>query len=295
MTDINLLKYLNLSHSEIYQIEHGDVTEDQSEQVTLQQQKQKKLGKKLPSYFLYLAGLILAIILGIILYFSLFTEEEAALTTNINQKDNVTIEKKPQLIQNKEFKPIGTITFSKEQPKKPEPQPIKKPTPKPVKPKKIVKPKPQKKMVTPKPVPKPAPIKKSKPMVKVDHYVAYLDISRNELIKLKKVVQQSNKKYIVDRTKLKKKTLWQLYKRDANGTKVIADRKVKFIKSFNTKDLAVNYAKKHNVPAIILSKKTEERFYFINVYPFTSKQDANKFKKRTTFIKKSVKIHKGKP
>lgn len=295
MTELNLLNYINLSNSEIYQIECGEIEPDEENE---QKSEKKWVGFKLPTYLLFAGAALLLITVIIIVYFSFMTPDTISdndtMPDNISlKKDNITKEFITGIKQ--KFQKVGSITFKeeKELPVNKQPIPPKKITIKQLKKKPIVKK--QVKMIT-------LPVNSTKKITKpiktkltTPYFALYENLSRQELIKLKKKVKRSQLSYSVDKTKMVSRTIWKLYKQDPNGTKKIAERSVIFIRTFNTKTLAVNYAKQNKMKAIIVSKELEERFYFISVSPFSSQKNAVKFVKNTPFLKKSVRIIKGSP
>lgn len=301
MTELNLLNYINLSQSEIYQIEHDEIEQTQE---NTESKSFSLVGINIPTTFLFAGiGVCLTLAIAVVIYFSLTQEtplNDNATTADNAILDNATIPDKDASRFTKEFVTVGSISFKEEATETIE----KKTPPAKSKPKKAV----NKKQQTKKQLKMP-PVKtitlaantKKSPQTKpvniksTPHYAVFDDISRQELIQLKKKVKQKRLSYSVAKTKLRTNKVWQLYRQDPAGKKRIADRSVIFIKNFNKKDSAVTYAKKHQIPAIIISKEIEERYYFINVYPFSSQKTAISFSKSTAFPKKSVRIIKGQP
>jgi hypothetical protein len=295
MIELNLLKYLDLSFSEIYQIEHGEI--EQKESIIETEIEKKEVGKKLPTSFLLLAlALVIAIIIVVILYFAFFNKKDASpIKKTTVKKEKIHKKYNPEF--NKKYKKIGSITFidepintdnktEKKSNKYDKPE-IKKENIK-VSPKKEIK---KSNIVKPIKHKQNNKTSKTKPIT-YKYYASYENINKNELIYLKKKLKAKRLLYEVEKTKLIVKKYFYLYKQDKKGKKKIAERNVTFIKKFSNKNSALNYAKKYNIPAIILIKNEKERLYFIKVYPFSNQRNAINFVKKNKFKGKIVKIIK---
>ncbi len=102
MTEINLLKYLNLNFAEIHQLEHE--VADENENID----KTKKAGKKFP-VFLLISIIGISILIGILIFIYFFIISPDEKTPEKSQKKQK--QQKIELIENKKFKKIGSISF----------------------------------------------------------------------------------------------------------------------------------------------------------------------------------------
>jgi uncharacterized protein (UPF0333 family) len=264
MIEIDLLKYHNLSQSEIHELENNE-TELKKGQLDIEE---KEVRKEFPTSFLILA--ILLFFIAIALYFTFFDNQ------NINsliKKDGKNIIKEVKQTNN-----ISTDTsiFVDNQSEKTN---FTEDTIKTDNKTKIINP-----SVT--------SVDQNSHINKIKFSVLFEDINKDELVLLKKLLKSKNLKYEVDRTKLIENKIYRLYKQDPKGKEKLLDRNVVYIKTFLNRDKAVEYAKKNNFSAIILVKNKKERHYFIRVYPFLDQKDAENFIKKNKFEGKTIKVIK---
>lgn len=119
----------------------------------------------------------------------------------------------------------------------------------------------------------------------------YIDSNILENIK-KKLQSHPDKKLSILGKNTKGITKWYLYKPTKGTKNFIGSREVAFIKSFNSKYDAINYAKKQNISAIIVKKSIGDISYDLTISGFNSIQDVLDFIKPFNIEKKSFHIQK---
>lgn len=90
----------------------------------------------------------------------------------------------------------------------------------------------------------------------------------------------------------KTKTKWFLYKPTKGTNQFIGSREVAFIRSFDSKEEAIAYAKRNNMPAIIVKKSEREISYDITINNFKSSNEAYNFIKNFNINSKHIGVEK---
>jgi len=290
MTEINLLKYLNKSFSEIYEIEHS---------VEVQPQKKKKFS--LFTIYLISGSVLLmgAILMTTLLIFNEPEREEKAkkvseniVLDNVNKKDKIV----------SEYKVIGTINI------------IDNTSTKQSNPTKVYV---QKRKSAPKITEKENVIKnnanptvqniKAVPKGKVDNKNISKEIQNKNKTKKYYIISIENideKSYnlllknnkgkhikITKKWTINTKT-WDVYVQE-NGTKqYIGGVEVKKIRTFKSKDEAIIFAKKLSQKIIIKSNDQKINYFNVEVSDFNSVDEAKTYAKNINIIGKVLKILK---
>lgn len=286
MIEINLLKYLDKSFSEIYEIEHS-----------VQEQPQKK--KKISFLKLYIVTGSVLLLLAIIVTFYLIIHEKPSQEAN-----NISIQKLPMsdnysntINKKEEYKIIGTINVSDNEKSnnlasknndnsKTDTKKIEKLND--TKNKDIV--------ATEKTepiLPKKTDNSNNQKIKNISSsiYVILIDnISDNELRILKSSIK--DKKISIINSLKKNEKIWELYI-PASGTKTfIGQHEVKKIEEFRTKDDAIKYAKKLNEKVFIKSKENIIRYHTVQISDFQNINEAKKYTEKITLKGKVLKILK---
>ena len=280
MVELNLLKYLKLNFAEIHQFEHEIIKVDET----------KKTGKKFPVFLLTaIIGLLILIGIGVSTYMFVLSPNNNKQVKKVKKAT-----KKVSLIENDKFKKIGSIkvldkkpntntntnTNTNEKPVKIKKQVIKKKT--------DIKPKTQKIIVE-------STLKEKKPVKKiipVTYNIICKDIRTSEYKRIKKYAKSKKLKINIIKTHSTHHKIWVVFKPDHRGKKTLLDKKVKYITSFKTQNNAIKYAKKKNIPAIIVSKNLIKKYYNIKILGFKTEKDVKNFINIFHLSKKSVKIIK---
>jgi hypothetical protein len=117
----------------------------------------------------------------------------------------------------------------------------------------------------------------------------YVDSQILERIK-KKLQANPDKKLKILGQNSKIITKWLLYKPTKGTNQFIGSREVSFIKSFNNKNEAIAYAKRRNIPAIIVKRSEREISYDLTINNFSSRDEAFQFIKDFNINSKNIGI-----
>ncbi len=88
----------------------------------------------------------------------------------------------------------------------------------------------------------------------------------------------------------KTKTIWNLYKPTKGTNKFIGSLEVTFIKSFNSKEEAIRFAKTKNIPAIIVKKSRNIISYDLMINNFSDRKEASEFISSFNIGRKNIRI-----
>jgi hypothetical protein len=280
MIELNLLKFLDKSFSEISEILHSeklDVTpksEDLEEarpyEVAKRAKKKSRTAVFASSFFIILLALIMMIFLSDYHKKEAVNKEEKKRAATINiVTENKSLDKAADIIV------IGSIEFIDDIPE-------------------IVKTNEQtntlKKDIVKTRVgrvtSKPSPVKAINTC-----NATVLNIDENTFYKIKKEIMQSdNLKVGVFKKHVKSSTVWEVYKPAKGTKKFIAGREVSLVKSFQKKESAINFAKKNVKPAVIKKEIKIYTTFDITINNFESQKDALDFLKKFNINRNKIKI-----
>jgi len=301
MININLLKYIDKSLSEIHQIEHFEF--DDADDV-----KNKGLFQNIfqPKYIYIAASFLIFLALAVFTYF-LFAPTKTQTVEHTVAKTEKIIGKneKEKQTSDEEFKKIGSITFIennisdrplKTDGKQVESEGIKEDTgeiaPNPQKTQKPIKQQmtsqPEKKQTTH----SKQHIQEKKTVDSVEYIIVINNINEKLINDIAKTAKQNGLQFNKKVSSEKKGTLWKVYTPSESGKTRIGDVRVVLKGKFSSKKQAVNYAKK--IPGKVFVKKS---FYSYNLYDITIEgfkqiNDAKKFAKTINVGDNPIKITK---
>ncbi|MGA1846475.1 hypothetical protein [Deferribacter abyssi] len=279
MTKINLLKYFDKSFSEIYQIEHEEIEKTSS----------KEVPKRVRNYLLTLSYLLVFILL---LFAGYFTYKVFYSSKKTAKKNSTSIKMQVQPKQNKktakpqkgkyikiaEIKILDKTNYSITP--KEDINLTRKKTTKHItnnynstKSSKII-------------------LKKEKPK-KITYYykLTFYKVDSANFNKLKSLAKKYNLKF----KQLKKykviKSIWRVYVVSPGSTQYIAGKPVKYLKYFENKYEAIQFAKNNKLKKAVI-KKDKIIFYLfdLGIFPIKDKKTIDNLKKITKL--KNIKITK---
>jgi len=288
MIEINLLRYINKSFSEIHEYAHSEVA------LKVGREKKRFIN---PIFFIYFLAVLVVSIAGYQLFqhnFYFNQLEDIFRVENIpilaGREDKIVPDGKIKEIDNTsikegldEFVKIGTIKFNKidyvgdgkqqkidiEKKEK-----LTKETEAGIKNNKVS----IDKELTKKSEVKNVKEKKESPVVIAPSYqVVIFNILDRNLVKLEKKLAPKNINHKVMSSRTHIRETWDLYKITPGSKKYIAGREVTFIKTFNDRYSAILYAKNNKFSTIIKKRKLKLIYYDIKVYPFDNQQLAKQF------------------
>lgn len=127
--------------------------------------------------------------------------------------------------------------------------------------------------------------------IKTTYTLKLYYINDQTLDRIKKKLQSNpNKKLKILGKNSKTITKWFLYKPTKGTNQFIGSREVAFIKSFVSKNEAIEFAKRRNIPAIIVKKSEREISYDLTINNFSSRDEAFQFIKDFNINSKNIGI-----
>lgn len=277
MININLLKYLNKTFSEIYELEHIIVTAEE---------KTKKISFT-KIYIIF--GTVLLLFAIIVTYFLILNDVNQTYQTkeSLKKRDNLStkIDKTEKSMEEIEgFKQIGSIQFKEESERKSEEKTaqgnlkIKEEEPLKIEKKSqtIKNEEPLKKVFT---VAKPT----NKYSIKIDNlseeeYLSLKNRVKDKLLKADKRVENIEK--------------WQVFVEEKGGNKYIGQLEVKLEKEFTDKTSAIKFAKSLNKKVVVKKVAYDKKVYDIEIASFDSLEEAKNYIKNLDIKGKIIKLVK---
>lgn len=301
MININLLKYIDKSFSEIHQIEHFefDAADDAKNKGLFQNIFQ-------PKYIYIAASFLIFLALAVFTYF-LFIPTKTQTVEHTVAKTAKIIEKneKEKQTSDEEFKKIGSITFIennisdrslKMDGEQVESEVIKEDTSKiATNPQKTQKPikqqvtsQPEKKQTTPS---KPN-IQGEKTVRSVEYIIEINNINEKLISDIVKTAKQNGLHFNKKVSSKKEETLWKVYTPSESGKTRIGDIRVELKEKFSSKEQAVNYAKKITGKVFIKKSVYSYNLYDITIEGFKQINEAKEFAKTINVGDNPIKITK---
>lgn len=265
MIEINLLKYLNKTFSEIYEIEH---------QVIFDEEKPKKISF---SKIYIIFGTVLLVVAIIVTYFLILNDVERTHQTKKSLKkiDNLSTKidnTEKSMVEIEGFKPIGTIEFKKKtvsnnnkdkeevirnklETKRKQPEPISK---------------------------KPELVRKEKLLTKTSQHQE--SVNKYAIV----IEKLTEKEFFLLKNRIKNRSLkenkivediekWQVFVEKKGTNNFIGQLEVKLEKEFSDRDSAVNFAKSLDKKVVVKKDVYDKISYNIEIAYFDSVQEAKNY------------------
>lgn len=300
MIRLNLLRFLDKSFSEIYQITHGEIQlveeEEELESSFQEEQVIEKKPKKLVLTLSILLGLILVISLAVGGYFyyklKLLEKEIALKKKQIVAQTQQAIKPKPMDNKPKvdddynelaEFKPIGEIVFLEE--KEVERKPSEK--------SKGISIIPAKDNGTVAQL-----IKEKDNTTKIGEVKQYKynlvieDCYSGDIDRIKNILKEFNLSYVSKEKERVKIVVYKAYRYTDRSDIYIGNKPVVFLGYFYSKDEAVSFLRENSLKGVITSKMEEVVKYEVTVTSFNSESDIASFLVRSKLKNKKIRIDK---
>jgi hypothetical protein len=277
MININLLKYLNKTFSEIYELEH---------RIAAAEEKAKKIS--LTKIYIIFGTVLLLFAIAVTYFLILHDVNENYQTKeSLKKEDNLSIkiDKTEKSIEEIEgFKQIGSIQFKEESEIKTEEKSAQE----------DLKIKEEEPLKTEK---KFQPIKKEEPSTK--SFSVAKPINKYSI----KIENLSEEEYLFLKNRVKDKLLkadkrveniekWQVFVEEKGGDKYIGQLEVRLEKEFSDKTSAVKFAKSLNKKVIVKKVDYDRKVYNIEIASFDSLEEAKNYIKNLDIKGKIIKLVK---
>jgi len=276
MININLLKYLNKTFSEIYELEHIIVTAEE---------KTKKISFT-KIYIIF--GTVFLLFAIVVTYFLILNDVNQTYQTkeSLKKRDNLSIkidktEKSMEEIEG--FKQIGSIQFKEESEIKTEEKTAQENLKIKEEPLKI-----EKKSQT---IKNEEPLKKAFTVAKpTNRYSIKIDnLSEEEYLSLKNLVKD---KLLKADKRVENIEKWQGFVEEKGGNKYIGQLEVKLEKEFSDKTSAIKFAKSLNKKVVVKRVAYDKKVYDIEIASFDSLEEAKNYIKNLDIKGKIIKLVK---
>lgn len=296
MIKLNLLRFLDKSFSEIYQITHGEIEykEEEYDSVEISEEEPKE-GKHLQNNRKKLI-VVLSVVLGAVLLFSsvilvyfyyqtkVIEKQIAAKKNTLSPEekiqkpkpaDNIHKEVEPYNELN-DFKPIGEIVFEED--------------------KNIVANNStlsnyqKNETVDNKTEAKYTQKKDDNKQHKYSLVIE--DCYPGEIEKIKSVIKDTNLSYVSTEKGRVKLVVYKAYKYTEKSDVYIGNKPVNFLGYFYNKDEAVSFLRENSLKGIVTSKMEEVIVYKVEITPFNSESEISQFLVKTKLNNKKISVEK---
>lgn len=265
MIEINLLKYLNKTFSEIYEIEH---------QVIFDEEKPKKISF---SKIYIIFGTVLLVVAIIVTYFLILNDVERTHQTKKSLKkiDNLSTKidnTEKSMVGIEGFKPIGTIEFKKKTVSNNNKDK-----------EEVIMDKLETKLKQPEPISKkPELVRKEKLLTKTSQHQE--SVNKYAIV----IEKLTEKEFFLLKNRIKNRSLkenkivediekWQVFVEKKGTNNFIGQLEVKLEKEFSDRDSAVNFAKSLDKKVVVKKDVYDKISYNIEIAYFDSVQEAKNY------------------
>jgi len=103
------------------------------------------------------------------------------------------------------------------------------------------------------------------PVLTGNHTIVFRDVGESDASKIRVLAENNDLKLNIIGSTKKSSRKWQVYKENPASKKIVAGKKVSFIKSFNKRNDAVKYLQNNKIAGLVVSDTTYYDYYDIEV------------------------------